>query len=189
VVGRLDSLPIEAWCGQSIVMGASLPIHFDTTVPFSHHFLPAGPHISCPPQSARRLPNKLPRGKLQNVIVLRTFRPLPRKRFACLGCAFQRFWRGCFPALGRVSLARSEETPATRNLRPHSQFGNRYALPQSKETTAMKHTPQVKPRGHTAKGWHAAHPTQAPKAPFLVTRKGKRLRKSAKVLPFPPPSA
>jgi hypothetical protein len=53
----------------------------------------------------------------------------------------------------------------------------------------MKHTPQVKPRGHTAKGWHAAHPTPTPKAPFLVIPgKGKSQRKAAKVLPFPPPS-
>jgi hypothetical protein len=54
----------------------------------------------------------------------------------------------------------------------------------------MKHTPQVKPRGHTAKGWHAAHPTPpAPKGPFLVTGKGKRQRKAAKIVPFSPPKA
>jgi hypothetical protein len=54
----------------------------------------------------------------------------------------------------------------------------------------MKHTPQVKPQGRTAKGWHAAHPAPTPKTPFLVTgkAKGKRQRKSAKILPFPPPS-
>jgi hypothetical protein len=53
----------------------------------------------------------------------------------------------------------------------------------------MKHTPQVKPQGRTAKGWRAAHPTPVPKAPFHVTGKGKRRGKSVKVLPFPPPSA
>ena len=53
----------------------------------------------------------------------------------------------------------------------------------------MKHTPQVKPRGRTAKGWHAAHPMPTPK-PVLVTGKGKGGRgKSAKVVPFPPQSA
>lgn len=53
----------------------------------------------------------------------------------------------------------------------------------------MKHTPQVKPQGRTAKGWRAAHPAPAPKAPFLVAGKDKRRRKSAKILPFLPPSA
>jgi hypothetical protein len=104
-------------------------------------------------------------------------------------CAFQRFRRGCFQARPTGTGVKIEEPSVPEKVSPRGSFGNHHALAYQQGDLAMKHTPQVKPRGHTAKGWHAAHHTPAPKGPFLVTNKGKRQRKAAKILPFPPPSA
>ena len=116
VLSRFDSLPIEAGSSRSTVMGASLPIHFLSTGPFSQHFLPAGPSHLLPMKGSTPAAKRTEFGQVTECYRFTHFPVFAWGGFACPECAFQRFRSVFFPAPPGGSPGGIGQMPASEAL-------------------------------------------------------------------------